>query len=293
CYPDLCEELHAGTGIDPEYRQCGMLFLDCPEDTDIRSWVDANSDACSWIPAGKQMDLSRRWFPRSTPSLWVPGIAQARNPRLLRALREMLISLSVRIIEHCPVYRIDFRNVNQSVTCLTHVEEIEAGHVIICAGVWSNDLLPDSHKLDLVPMRGQMLCVTDHDVDLDHMVINDDCYLVPRQSEALLIGSTVENVGFDNGVTETARQHFLKAASRLLPALGGNETVYHWSGLRPKSSDGRPYIGSIDGMERVMVNTGHYRTGLLTAVASARIVSDTILQHDCEFDRSVYQPVWQ
>jgi len=289
-YPDFCGLLHQETGIDPEYIRSGLLILDCKDSEDIRYWIANGKEQSVWITEGENFDSLHAWFPRPKPSIWLPEVAQVRNPRLLRALKTLLSKMSVKMIEHCPVYEIDTRSDTQFMKCLTHIETIKAAHVVLSAGVWSNDLLPESCALDLIPIRGQMLCITDHQIELDHIVINENCYLIPRKTDAILIGSTTENVGFDNGVTQSAREHFIQSASQLIPEINKTGMIHHWSGLRPKSGKGHPYIGKVPGHDRLLVNTGHYRTGLLTAAASARIVCDCILGRDCLFDVTAYLP---
>lgn len=290
-YPAFCQDLFSATGIDPEYEKSGMLFLDCDDTTEIKNWIDTHAERCEWIPAGETIDLAHNWFPRSTASLWVPGIAQARNPRLLKAIKHQLNRLSVRIVEQRAVKPLTSVNGTGSIQLQTDNGTIECDRVVIAAGVWSNDLLPEPYKLELVPIRGQMLSMSDHAVSLHHMVINQECYLIPRRTDVMLIGSTVEDVGFDAGITKSARTRLLHAAYRLLPGLQDQGTVRQWSGLRPKSVTGSPYIGAVDKGGKILVNTGHYRTGLLTSLASARLVADLVSGKQSEFQVEDYFPV--
>jgi glycine oxidase len=86
------------------------------------------------------------------------------------------------------------------------------------------------------------------------------------------MGSTVEYVGFDKRTTESAREELVAAALKLVPGLANAEIVKHWSGLRPGSPDGVPYIGPHPDIEGLFVNTGHFRNGVVMGLASCELV---------------------
>ena len=109
------------------------------------------------------------------------------------------------------------------------------------------------------------------------MLLKKGHYLIPRQDGCTLAGSTVEDAGFDKSTTQGALDKLKKAAIGIVPQLSDCEIVNHWAGLRPRSENERPLIGNYPGIDGLYFNTGHYRNGLLLAPASARLMTDIIL----------------
>jgi glycine oxidase len=105
----------------------------------------------------------------------------------------------------------------------------------------------------------------------------------------ILVGSTVEEVGFDKSTTMEAR-HMLESKVRAMwPAITQFPFIKQWSGLRPATPDGIPVICPYPGVENLYLNTGHYRSGILLAPASARLVSDMILGRQTSFAAAAFR----
>jgi glycine/D-amino acid oxidase-like deaminating enzyme len=102
------------------------------------------------------------------------------------------------------------------------------------------------------------------------LIWDGDVYLVPRR-DRLLIGATVEDAGFDTGVTREARDRLIGAASRLIPGLSGWTISELWAGLRPKALDEAPVLGET-AIADLYVAGGQYRNGILFAP----LVADTM-----------------
>ena len=100
-------------------------------------------------------------------------------------------------------------------------------------------------------------------------------YLVPRSDGHVLIGSTEEpEADFEKANTAEAVADLLALATRIVPALASAELVKCWSGLRPGTPDGLPYIGPVPGWENVFVATGHFRAGVQLSIGTAQAVTE-------------------
>src|SRR5436189_283713 len=100
-------------------------------------------------------------------------------------------------------------------------DRCEADAVLLAAGAWTAALAASfGARLRVEPARGQMLALTHVPPVLTHTVRTDDVYLVPRPSGELLIGATVERVGFQRTVTAEGISSLLAAAIGLVPSLG-------------------------------------------------------------------------
>ena len=150
---------------------------------------------------------------------------------------------------------------------------VSGSHVGLAAGSWTSLLAPtggDSPRV--VPARGQIVELKTSVPVLSSVVFGPDCYLVPRADGRLLIGSTLEFVGFRREVTAGAVAKLLAAAIRLVPALAEAELSATWSSFRPYTQDELPLLGPSATPGLIMMS-GHYRNGILLAPISAKIVA--------------------
>src|SRR5690606_396996 len=112
----------------------------------------------------------------------------------------------------------------------------------------------------------------------------DEYYAVPRQDGRLLVGATVEYVGFDKSTTPKAIDSLTSWAGRICPPLGSVPLERSWAGLRPGSPDGLPYIGRGPSFSNLWVATGHYRAGLQFAAVTAMVLADHLMGRPSSFD---------
>ncbi|WP_017364654.1 glycine oxidase ThiO [Methylococcus capsulatus] len=277
CYPGLVEELLESTGLDPEWRQSGLLILDPEEPAAIDAWCAAHGVRREWIEPAALASLEPRLAPSSRPAIRLPGVAQVRNPRLLRAILADVRRLGIAIEEDAAVTAIEARDGRVS-RVATAKGVFVAETYLVTAGAWSAEvlgaLLPN---LPVVPVKGQMLAFQASGGLVEHIVLAGDRYLIPRRDGIVLCGSTVERRQFDKVPDVEGRRILLEFACRWLSALADAEVVGHWAGLRPGSPEGIPFIGPVPSFANLYLSCGHFRNGLTMAPASARLVADLIL----------------
>ncbi|OAI27119.1 MULTISPECIES: glycine oxidase ThiO [Methylomonas] len=289
-YPRLCRELHHATGIDPEWRDCGMLISQNPDREDAVAWCERYAIRHQTPPTDLLTDLHVDW----RQPLWLPNIAQARNPRLLKSLQAWLRQQGVEFIENADITSLTIRG-RRAVRLQTAAGSLSMRELVVSAGAWTanllNALLPEQAlDLRIQPVRGQMLLFQAEPETLPCMVLDGDHYLIPRRDGRILAGSTVEQAGFEKATTESARQVLFEFATRLLPALKNFPVAHHWAGLRPGSPDGVPYIGPHPDIDNLYVNAGHFRNGLVMGPAAARLLSDLMLNRPTALNPSPYLP---
>lgn len=263
-------ELHVETGVDTEYQRSGMLVLpDYPE--------SAAADWCNRHHVTQQsVDLQNYFQWMSGSALLLPDIAQVRNPRLLLALRTRVAQLGGKILEQHEVQR--FEIIQQQVVAVhTSQGKISADNYIVTAGTWSKTLLGEhALNLDIRPIRGQMLLLKFDAPPFPHILLKNGLYLIPRRDGHLLIGSTLEDVGFDKTPTDTARDNLLQRALQLFPHWKNQPIVQHWAGLRPGTVDNIPTIGRHPHLTNLYANAGHFRYGVTMSLASAELLVNEI-----------------
>ncbi|MBI3655905.1 MAG: FAD-dependent oxidoreductase [Acidobacteria bacterium] len=92
----------------------------------------------------------------------------------------------------------------------------------------------------------------------------------------LLVGSTMEQVGYDKSVTAEDLRQLLEGAAVLAPETRALAFVEAWAGLRPCTDDHRPLIGCTE-MPGLLLATGHGRNGILLAPITAELVRDLVI----------------
>ena len=290
-YPQLGEHLLAQTGIDPEVYQTGLYWLDLHDEADALAWAEQHGRPLTRV----SMDEVREAVPSLgegfSRAVCMQGVANVRNPRLLQALRAALQQMdNVQVLENHKVEGF-VREGERIVGVQTVQGELRADQVVVAAGAWSGELLATlGLELPVTPMKGQMILFKCSEDFLPSMVLAKRRYAIPRKDGHILVGSTLEDVGFDKTPTEDALASLRKTAIELLPALADAEVVKHWAGLRPASPDGVPFIGPVAGFEGLWLNCGHFRNGLVLAPASCQLLANLMLGQAPIIEPAPYAP---
>ncbi|MBX3416935.1 MAG: FAD-dependent oxidoreductase [Pirellulaceae bacterium] len=293
---EWAERLLNEAGIDNELRFSGGLYVartigeaaalvgqeEHWSDEEIPFQVVSQSDLKKKFPTVKAGSIRR--------ATWVPDEGQLRSPRHLQAL--------AAAIQNFPCGKIVSGADCQLVTATQKLigaridnETITADFVCVCAGAWSGGLVSNlGVHLPTTPVRGQMLLYRMSE-SLGDFVINEGTrYLVPRSDGHLLAGSTMEEVGFDKGTTPQGINELREFAESLLPCLEQAELVEAWSGLRPASFDGLPYLGRLPGFENGLIATGLFRIGVQVSPAAAKLIADLITGEQPSLDLAPFRP---
>ncbi|MES1981940.1 MAG: glycine oxidase ThiO [Pseudomonadota bacterium] len=279
-------ELRVMTGIDPEYDVSGLLVLPPFDLQTAKNWCATHAVQLL------QADASNGGLSGESMGIVLPQVAQVRNPRLMQALRQRVELLGGRIVEHCAVQSLKSA-ADRVHVALTARGEFSAENFIIAAGAWSTQVLgPHALRLDIKPVRGQMLLYKFPAPPLHHIVVQGDLYLIPRRDGHLLVGSTLEDVGFDKNITPAAYASLYQRAAQILPQLEGMPLAQHWAGLRPASPRNIPTIGRHPHLKNLYLNSGHYRYGVTMAPASVEILMNEITGAAQPFDIVPYQVGW-
>lgn len=288
-YPELARELTETTGIDPEWRRCGLIVLDAMNPEPALTWANRwGADAAALAPA----DLPAhepRLAARTTPALRMPAIAQIRNPRLIKATQAWLQQSGVRLYADDEVISIETRQGRVAGVKTAGGKFHQSGNVVIANGAWSGRLFRQMHiDLHIRPIRGQMILLQAEPDTLRHIVLSGGHYLIPRADGRIIAGSTVEDVGFDAATTEQALTELKAFAAGLVPELARAPVTDHWAGLRPGCGQGIPYIGPHPDIPGLYVNAGHYRNGIVMAPASAELLADLMAGQTPAIDPAPY-----
>ena len=277
CYPIWSHDLLELSGIDNEFWVCGGRYDKTPGSKLFSQKLKG------WQESGIEVEDHDDHY-------WVPEEAQIRNPRHLQALKISCEALGVTIRQMNGVESFDSGSGSVS-TVRASEGSFNVGSVILTAGCWSSPL---AKQLDLNlpsrPLRGQMLLLRPEEMALASNRHRSPYYLVPRRDGLLLVGATVEYVGFDRRTTKAAFHELLDFARNVDPQFGVGSIEGFWSGLRPDSIDGLPTIGRVPGINNVWLATGHSRAGFQFAPPTAKLIAAQVLGEQSPVAEEPFSP---
>ncbi len=281
-YPSVARELRERTGVDVEHVTRGTIY---PLYTaqDVRA-AEARS---RWalgpefgVEAWDRSDLQARepaLSSRVSGAMFVRGDHWINNQRLVVAYAQAAVGAGAALITGCGVSRVLVED-GRARGVVAEGERFEADAVLLAAGAWTAALAASfGGRLPVEPRRGQMVALVHVPPVVRHCLHDEEVYLVPRPSGELLVGATVERVGFQRAVTAQAIAALLAAAIGLVPALGGLPISRTWFGFRPWAPDSLPILGPWPGIEGLWVATAHFRNGILLAPITARLMTEWIV----------------
>jgi glycine oxidase len=280
-YDRFVDDVSRESGLAVEYRRCGTLEV--AADRSAADRLRANA-------AAHREDVVMTWLDASAAHLEEPALARSIEgallvsthgyvsvPTLIDALAWAALRHGAQVESADPVSGV---RVDGSALVVVTADGTEwpANYVVVCAGSWSSQIGSPGLTAGAVrPVRGQLLRLRWQGSPLSHVVWGPDCYVVPWQDGTVLVGATVEDVGFDERATAAGVRDLLDAVCELLPEAWQATFVEARVGLRPATADGLPFIGRSTAHPRLVYATGHFRNGILLAPLTAQLVSEVIV----------------
>jgi len=206
------------------------------------------------------------------------------DPRkLTAALRQAVLASGVELREDVAVQSAVERR--GGVEVQTKDGTLHGGNFLDCTGAWS--------RVPVKPAKGHMLRVQApglfHVEGLGNVVVRTpELYMVPRLDGTVVIGASVEDVGFDRSIRSEEIDALRAKAAALLPALADVPEAERWIGFRPDTPDHLPLLGRTG--EHSFVASGHFRNGILLAPATSRLMTELIREDEVSFNLERYNP---
>ena len=274
-YDEFIADVVRDAGTPVEYRRCGTLEVAADAASAARlqalgTWVRSMDVDAQWLNPAEVSRLEPA-LGGTEGALLVPSHGYVRAAQLTSALLEAARRHGAVFHSERRVESIGFDGAD--VTVMAGGESYRAGTLVIAAGSWSGALGATGVK----PVRGQLLQLRWTGPPITRVLWSEGCYIVPWVNGMLLVGATVEDVGFDERVTAGGVHALLAAANALLPGVRDATFVEARVGLRPATPSGLPIIARSAEHPSVVYATGHYRNGILLAPLTAHLVADLVL----------------
>jgi len=277
-YPEFAHELEDESGRKVDLRSEGTILL--------RSVRDSRPPSSKPLTTSQITEIEPNLAPGDCRGSWVAE--RSIDPRALCAAtlaacrhRGVDVSSGDEVVS---VTLSDGR-VSGVATAKT---SFQSAVVVNCAGAWSGQMSP--YPVPTRPRKGQMLCVAMPTRNfLRHVVRSPEVYLIPRSDGRMLIGATVEDVGYDKRVDATTIQALRQSALKFMPGLRDARILEDWAGLRPGTPDNLPILGATP-IPGYFVATGHFRDGILLAPITAKLMAQLVVDGKTEHDLSPFSP---
>jgi glycine oxidase len=275
-YPEFAAELLDETGIDIELDRSGTLCIGFGE-TDDAELEEHAARGFRKLSAAEVREIEPSISDDVTSGVLFPDDCQIENRKLLKALRASIEKRGIRIHEDTEI--LGLLTEGSKVTgARTADGDLYADVTVLATGAWTSLIKIGDTKFPVTvsPIRGQMISFETSGRSISRVVSSPRGYLVPRADGRVLVGATVEDVGFDKTTTDEALVSLKEAAVEIAPELARFEITEHWAGLRPYAADGFPVLGELPGFDTAFVATAHYRNGILLAPITAEIMAERI-----------------
>lgn len=293
-YPAFQQNIETITGISIQRIESGLL-IPCFESDKVDHWQAAIdwSQRFGWeleqLGTAETLRREPTLSPDITKALHWPGVGQLRNPRLLQAVQKWMAMLGVEMVENAEVTGITRSGDAVSGVTTADGRSFEADQVLLAGGSWSGELAEQmGFELPVAPVKGQIVLLRGEPGAMTAIVKHDDAYFVPRVDGRVLVGASMEFVGFEPGTTEEVVNNLLGSMRRIAPGLSGFEVEQEWMGFRPGSPDGMPYLGPVESIPGLWVASGHYRNGVALAPITAEVMSAWMMGETPSMDLSTF-----
>jgi glycine oxidase len=289
-YPDFVAELETASGRPAGLRQTPNLSVAYDTDDAARLATFADFLVRAGHPGERLTSREcRRYEPLLAPAvrsgLLVEGDWSCDNRLLWRAQIAAGQRIGVRDVPGF-VHRVTSSNGRVSGVQLADGSTIGAGWVVVANGAWAGQIdgLPE---LPVRPVKGQIVRLDPGRMPAPSLTIRAyargaEIYLVPREGgHEVVLGATVEELGFDHRVTAGAVYELLRDGRSVMPMTAEYTLTETSVGWRPGTPDNAPILGRCD-VDGLLLATGHYRNGVLLTPITADVISTLIISGELD-----------
>jgi D-amino-acid dehydrogenase len=226
-------------------------------------------------------------------SVFYPNDCHLSPSRLIQALQTELQRLGVSLLWETEIT--GFRRDGRRLRAVTTTRgEVEGDEWVLCGGVWSSAIGSElGLKLPMQAGKGYSLTLA-QPVQLPTLcsLCIEARLAVTPMGGALRVGGTMELAGIDERIQQRRVNGIIQALPHYFPAFQPADFagIKPWSGLRPVSPDGLPYLGRTTRWENLTLATGHAMMGISLAPATGQIIADQLAGHAHPFDTRLLSP---
>ncbi|GGH77751.1 glycine oxidase [Pullulanibacillus pueri] len=281
-FSSLASEIKALTHIDIELIHNGQLKMAQNEEQveslkAIGDWQRSIGEEAIWLDREALLNLEPCLSENLHGALYFPKEGQVYAPNLTQGFAKASALLGTKIREYCEVQSLILsHHTVQGVRTL--LGDFYAETIIVATGAWSGQWLPQElqQKQPLYPVKGEAFSLTTHAPFIKRTLFTKGCYIVPKRGGQLLVGATMHAHTFDKSVSLQGLSSLMNKAKEILPIIETATMDRFWSGIRPMTQDGFPYLGEHPDIDRLFIATGHYRNGILLSPITGQLIAEMV-----------------
>lgn len=272
-------------GCDVEYSRTGTLEVAFSAEerahlTAAAAWLASEGVAHEWLEGQTLVARAPQVSSAAAGALCIPDHRIVNVGALVRTLVQAARLSGAVCVTPKEIVQVDPTRIGVDVRVGDTRQTFD--DVVIAAGSWTRRVrVAGAPAFPVKPIRGQLLHLRWPDGPRPtHSTWSSRCYTVPWSDGSLLVGATVEDVGFDERATVAGVRELLDAVVELLPSATHASLESVRVGLRPATADHLPLLGPLASHPGVILAAGHYRNGILLAPLTADIISRLLLDDD-------------
>jgi glycine oxidase len=281
-YPQFVRDLEAYTGLSVGFRMEGGLKISLHADdtAELRHLFDYQQKvggSVTWLSGREAQELEPALSHNVVAAVHIQADYEVDNRLLVDALKAAFVKAGGVLHEHTPADEVRLED-DGPPTVLAGGREWRHERLLLAAGSWSGIIpgLDGALRPWVRPVKGQALAIRAPKELLRHNLRTPDVYIVPRVDGRLVVGATVEEMGYNRDLTVGGVFELLRGAWRAIPGVYEMPIEEIWCGFRPGSRDNAPILGETE-IPGFFIATGHYRNGILNTPVTAHYLSEAIL----------------
>ncbi|RFS18062.1 FAD-binding oxidoreductase [Emticicia sp. C21] len=229
-------------------------------------------------------------------AVYYPGDASLYPNALVKKLKDLLQKQGVEFLYNTEV--IAFESENGTIKSIKTQSDktIAVGELIIATGSWSQTLAKQLN-INLPMQAGKGYSTTlqqqkGKKLNIPSILLEARVAITPMADNLIRFGGTMEIGGINQDINMNRVRGIIKAVPEFFPdysiEVPKQEKV--WSGLRPCSPDGLPYIGRTKKYKNLIIASGHAMMGLSLAPGTGKLVQEIVDNEQTSIDISLYKP---
>ena len=178
-------------------------------------------------------------------------------------------------------------NYNQLTAVITDKDRIETDSCVVALGNESSTLVRSfGIRLPIYPVKGYSVTFpvgTWSGAPVVPFADTGRHIGCVRIGDRVRVAGTAEFTGYDRSINPHRINNLRKYFFELFPDYPDRTAAEAWTGLRPMTPDGIPYLGGTS-IRGLYLNTGHGHLGWTMSCGSARTIAKLIIGQETELD---------
>ena len=281
-YKDIINELGGGL----EFHERGLMML-CQtqkalsEELVVADMANQIGVQAKILEQPAIQDMNPDCKVQALGGIWYPGDAHLYSNQFMLSLVGYLKKQGVKFLLKTKVTNINTKRGKIESIQIGGNETIQTDQLVLACGTWTKHLLNKiGIKILLQDGKGYSITLTEASSrpTIPSILTEAKVAMTPMGNDLRITG-TLELSNLSKQINTKRVQGFLEAVPNYFPSIQPNtkppkEEI--WSGYRPCSPDGIPYMGKSSHYDNLIVATGHAMMGMSLGPASGKLVAEII-----------------